>query len=153
MRCYAVLLMGVALTMLALQAVNDAPTKARIVLVGLVLGIVFSAKYVGTIMAAPVVALYIADRVKLTDLILCFFCACLVFAAINASAILGYSSLTTGLAFEIEHVATGHDGVVWGPLSPRTLTLFWQTSSSIIIAIWLVGMVLFFKNNQSRWMR
>jgi hypothetical protein len=86
----------------------------------------------------------IYNRVKLVDAALCLFCTCIVFVAVNGAAIFGPSSLADGLISEIEHVTSGHDGVVWGPLSPRTLILFWQSSSPVIIAIWSIGMMLFF---------
>jgi Dolichyl-phosphate-mannose-protein mannosyltransferase len=140
----SVLLMGVALTMVAMQALNEAPTRGKIVALGLALGVVCSAKYPGAIMVIPAASLMIHKRVKLFDMALCLLCACSIFVAVDGAGIFGRSSLADGLIVEIKHVSSGHDGVVWGPLSPRTLILFWQSSSPVVIVTWSIGMLLFF---------
>lgn len=147
----ASLLMGVALTMLAMQSVEAKPERKNIIFLGLALGLTLSAKYVGAFMIIPVIALLIF-RVKLGQMVLCLAIAALLFLCINSPGIIGRSSLMSGLAYEFRHVTTSHGGVAWGPTSLGALKLFMNSTSIAIICLWLWGLIASLTRwkNQSR---
>lgn len=140
----AVLLMGIAVTMLAMQLVDEIPSRRRVVALGIALGVACSAKYVGVAMIIPVAWLLLSRRVAGLDLGLCLLFAVLVFLAVNNPTIFGPSSLRTGFMSELSHVTESHGGIAWGPLSPRTLLHFWQGVSIPIFIVLLAGLIVHF---------
>jgi Dolichyl-phosphate-mannose-protein mannosyltransferase len=134
----SVLLLGIALSMLAMQYVDEAPTPRRACLLGCALGIVGAAKYVGIIMLVPAVFLVLHKPKPWRLIGCCLGFGVLTFALINSPAILQPSLLALGFQNEVNHVAVGHSGLVWGPLSPRTLLHFLQNTSVVLVVV-LVG--------------
>ncbi|CAN5304893.1 hypothetical protein BH10PSE11_BH10PSE11_05980 [soil metagenome] len=140
----AVLLMGIALTMLAMHQIEERPSRRWVAVLGIALGVACSAKYVGAAMIAPIGWVLLIKRVSWGNIGLCLLCAALVFLAVNNPAIFGQSSLKIGFLAELAHVTGDHGGIVWGPLSPRTLIHFWQGVSTPIVAVLLIGLVAHF---------
>jgi 4-amino-4-deoxy-L-arabinose transferase-like glycosyltransferase len=138
----ATLLMGVALVMLAIQTIENSPSKLNIVLLGIAVGLAMSAKYIGIVMIFPAAAMLISSRVKWTEGLICVLAATAVFLAINSPGLFGTSTLTDGFLTELQHVTTGHADIYWGPTSARTLIHFWHSTSPALIALWIAGMGL-----------
>lgn len=138
----ATLLMCVSLTLLAMQSFLEQPGWRNVLLLGLTLGLVMSAKYVGMVMAIPVAAVLAVNRSGWRDVTICFAVAVLVFFAVNFTTFLGRGSMLTGLVSEIKHYTTDHQGITWGPFSPRTLLNFWKGTSIPFTILWIVGMLL-----------
>ena len=136
----ATLLMGVSLTMLALQSVNADASRKNIVLLGLASGLAMSAKYVGVVMLVPGIALLAARRTPLADIVCLVLCAMLVFMLVNSPAAFTISHWAGGFAGELHHALAGHDGISWGPVSLRTLINFWHSSTPAIVLLWICGM-------------
>ena len=138
----ATLLMGVSLTMLALQLVEADASRKNIVVLGLAAGIAMSSKYVGAVMLVPCVAILLARRAPWTNIACCILCAGLVFLMVNSPAIFAMPSFAKGFAGEFVHAITGQDGISWGPASLRTLINFWNSSTAAVLALWICGMAL-----------
>ncbi|MDP3692560.1 glycosyltransferase family 39 protein [Bradyrhizobium sp.] len=138
----SVLLMGIAVSMLGLQHFDESPTRSRACLLGLTIGLACSAKYIGMIMLIPAAVLLVHRRAGWAGFGLCLAGIFLVFSLVNSTTLLNPANLSRGFMFEIDHVSTGHGGLVWGPLSPRSLLHFWDNSSPAIIAAFLAGAVL-----------
>lgn len=138
----ATLLMGTALTMLALQSVDMNASRRNIILLGLAAGLAASSKYVGIIMLAPAIAMLIAKRARWIDAGYCFAAAVLVFAAINSPGLFGRSSLSTGLMMEINHVMTGHSGIPGSRITMDNIKNFWRSMTPVLVLLWIAGMTL-----------
>lgn len=142
----AVLLLGIACTMLAMQVYDEAPSRARLVGLGAALGLTFSAKYIGAVAALPVLYLLMRRKTGFVDIGFCLMFAVAVFVGINSLAIRGEGGLETGFLAELSHVTEGHGGIAWGALSPRTLIHFWENISAPILAALMIG--LFFRSGR-----
>lgn len=137
----ATLLIGVALTMLAMQNVEANPSRKNILFLGLALGLTCSAKYIGAFMVVPVVAI-LAFRVRVIQIAYCLGLAALVFLIVNSPGLFGQSNLTRGLTVEFRHVTTSHGGVAWGPTSLGSLKMFMASAPLVIVGLWLIGLAL-----------
>jgi 4-amino-4-deoxy-L-arabinose transferase-like glycosyltransferase len=144
----ATLLMGVSLTMLALQLAEAEASRKNIVLLGLAAGIAMSAKYVGAVMLVPCVAVLLVRRAPWTSIACCIVCAALVFLLVNSPAIFAMSSFAKGFGAEFVHAITGQGGISWGPA--RTLINFWHSSTTAILALWICGMALQMRQSLDR---
>jgi len=133
----AVLLAGVAASMLAMQRYLAERTLSNSAILGLALGAVCSAKYVGAITVIPVALICLREPIPLRHVLCGFGVALLVFAAVNYPMFFSGGSLVKGLRYELNHVFTEHNGIAWGVTSPRTLVDFFRNVSWLALVLFV----------------
>lgn len=133
-----VLLAGIAASMLAMQQYLAERTLSNSAILGLALGAVCSAKYVGAITVIPVALIYLRERTSLWHVLCGVGMALLVFAAVNYPMFFSGVSLVQGLRYEWNHVFTEHNGIAWGITSPRTLVDFLRNVSWLALGLFFV---------------
>jgi Dolichyl-phosphate-mannose-protein mannosyltransferase len=136
----ASLLMGIALSLLALQSVELNAGRDKHILLGLAIGIACSAKYIGIIMFLPAIAMIISKRTGWANAGCMVGASICVFVGVNAAGIFGTSSIANGLLIELNHVTSNHQGLRFGASTPRSLGFFWQNTVFAFLLLWLLGL-------------
>jgi hypothetical protein len=131
----ATLLLGCALVLLALQVIEQNPTRKNTLLLGIAIGIACSAKYIGLLMLIPALAVIGTEQRAAV-----IASAAVTFASINVAGFITPLSFVNGIGFEIYHVASSHAGVQSGPLSTAAGKFFLRSTFFLFVLLWLCGL-------------
>jgi len=135
----AVLLMGIAISMLSMQRYERDQSIWSSILVGVAVGAACASKYVGVLMAIPAAFVFIRSRASVSNILAATLSSIVFFCAMNYPAFLAEGSIYEGFKYEAIHVATEHNGLRWGPTSPRTLIHYFENVSLLALILFIIG--------------